>query len=320
MCDHPRSLFDRLAGVTVDVVSDVIAVMRTGEPRSARVVWHAPWGQWFAPVPGAAGFQVILHGSCWLIRADAEPLSLSAGDVVFLPHGHGHALADSPATPIDAQACDPDDPEFAERYVNLPETGTGPKTVTLCGAYRLDPVRVHPLLSSLPDVVHLPARPGRDLRAAVELLCAELERPRLGTDALIPSLLDTLLLYILRAWFEERPAEAETGWAAALKDPSLTAALHAIHSDPARLWTVAALAAEAGLSRAPFAKRFTEKIGRPPLTYLTWWRMTLAERLLRDTTEPLSAIAGKSGYTSEFAFASAFKRHYGTAPGKFRRA
>ena len=47
--------------------------------------------------------------------------------------------------------------------------------------------------------------------------------------------------------------------------------------------------------------------------------MTIAAQLLRDTGEPLSAIAGKIGYISEFAFASAFKRQYGTAPGKHRR-
>jgi AraC-like DNA-binding protein len=192
--------------------------------------------------------------------------------------------------------------------------------VTLCGAYRLDAAQVHPLLSSLPEVVHLPARLDRDLRAVVDLLCAELERPRLGTDALIPALLDALLLYILRAWFDERATTTETGWAAALRDPAITAALHAIHRDPAHPWTVASLAARAGLSRAAFARRFTEKVGRPPLTYLTWWRLTLAAQLLRDTDAPLRLVAGRSGYSSEFAFAKAFKRHHGSAPGKLRRA
>jgi AraC-like DNA-binding protein len=302
----------------VDLLSDVLAVMRTGEPRSAKVVWTAPWGQWFAAVPGAAGFQVILHGSCWLIRQDAEPLLLNTGDVVFMPHGQGHALADSPETPIDAEACDPNGPEFLARHVNLPATGTGPKTVTLCGAYQLDSARAHPLLLNLPEIIHLPARLGHDVRTAVDLLGAELERPRLGTDALIPALLDTLLLYILRAWFEDdRPA---TSWAAALRDNSVAAALHAIHRNPAEPWTVASLAREAGLSRAPFARRFTDKVGQPPLGYLTWWRMTIASQLLRDTDEPLRAVARKVGYTSEFAFASAFKRQFGLAPGQYRRS
>lgn len=72
----------------------------------------------------------------------------------------------------------------------------------LCGAYRLSRARAHPLLTGLPDVVHLPARIGTNpaLRAAVDLLGAELERPGPGSDALVPALLDSLLLYILRAW------------------------------------------------------------------------------------------------------------------------
>lgn len=311
----------------MDVLSDVIAVMRTGQPRSARVAWHAPWAQRFASVPGSAGFQVILQGPCWLIPPATDPVPLAAGDVVFLPHGRGHALADNPSTPLAAPACDPNDPQFLQRYaaatVGEPVGTNGPTTVTLCGAYQLDPARAHPLLHDLPELIHLPAHLGRhpELRATVDLLAAELERPRLGTDAIVPALLDTLLLYILRTWFDEQPARgATTGWAAALNDPAITAALQAMHRDPARPWTVVTLASEAGLSRAPFARRFTALVGKPPLSYLTWWRMTTAARLLRESDAPLSAIAHKVGYMSEFAFASAFKRQYGAAPGRYRRA
>jgi AraC-like DNA-binding protein len=309
----------------VDVLSDVIAVMRTGEPRSARVTWHPPWAQRFMSVPGSAGFQLILQGSCWLVPPDADPLPLTVGDVVFLPQGSGHALADNASTPMTAPACDPSDAQYTQRYATatVGRASTAPATVTLCGAYQLDPARAHPLLRDLPELIHLPARVGRrsELRAAVELLGAELERPRLGADAIIPALLDTLLLYILRTWFDEQPAgAASTGWAAALKDPPVTAALHAVHGHPARPWTVATLAAEAGLSRAPFARRFTALVGQPPLSYVTWWRMTTAARLLRDSDAPLSDIAATVGYTSEFAFANAFKREYGTAPGRYRRS
>jgi AraC-like DNA-binding protein len=311
----------------VDVLSDVITVMRTGQPRSARVAWHSPWAQQFASVPGSAGFQVILQGPCWLIQPDADPVPLSAGDVVFRPHGHGHTLADSPSTRPTAPACDPNDPQVLRRYATDTvgeRTGIDvPATVTLCGGYQLDPARSHPLLNDLPELIHLPAHLGRhpELRATVHLLATELERPRLGTDAIVPALLDTLLLHILRAWLDEPPAREPTpGWAAALNDPPTAAALQAMHHDPARPWTVAMLAAEAGLSRAPFARRFTALLRQPPLTYLTWWRMTTAARLLQESDVPLSAIAAKVGYTSEFAFANAFKRQYGTAPGRYRRA
>ncbi|WP_214108027.1 AraC family transcriptional regulator [Acrocarpospora catenulata] len=307
----------------MDVLSDVLAVMRTGQPRSVQVTWHAPWAQRFAPVPGAVGFQVILQGACWLIRPGDDPLPLAAGDVVFRPHGQGHALADSPSTRSTAPACRPDDLAVLRRYAvdtdGTPSGTGGPATVILCGAYELDPALIHPLLHDLPELVLIPAHLDQrpELRATVDLLATELARPRLGTDALIPALLDTLLLYILRSGLRDTPRA--TGWAAALNDPATATALQAMHNDPARPWTVAALAAEARLSRAPFARRFAALVGRPPLTYLTWWRMTTAARLLRQTDAPLSTIAGQVGYTSEFAFANAFKRRYGTAPGRYRR-
>ncbi|WP_329112917.1 AraC family transcriptional regulator [Streptomyces sp. NBC_01465] len=310
----------------MDVLSDVIAVTRAGRARSAHVRWHAPWGQEFTSVPGSAGFQVVLQGSCWLLPPDAEPLQLGAGDVVFLPHGSGHTLADSPESLATAPACGPGDHQLSEPYASdtVDRSGdSGPVTTVLCGAYQLDPSRAHPLLLTLPDLIHLPADPGHrpELSSAVQLLATEVENPRLGTDAAVPALLDTLLLYILRLWFSEQPSQkTDTGWAAALNDPSVTAALHAIHQAPGSPWTVAGLAAEAGLSRAPFARRFALLTGQPPLAYLTWWRMTTAARLLRTSNAPLRSIATQVGYTSEFAFAGAFKRTYGTAPGAYRRA
>jgi AraC-like DNA-binding protein len=308
--------------VELDVLSDVISVVRTGKPMAALVTWRAPWGQRFASESGSAGFHVILQGSCWLRVRGAEPVHVSAGDVIFLPHAGEHVLADSPTTPPGPDRCRPDDPMFEARVVReTAPASDGAVTVLLGGAYYLEPSRAHPLLRDLPPIVHLPARLGHQpqLRAAIDLLSAELERPRIGTYAIIPSLLDTLLLYVLRAWFDDQPADASGGWAAALRDPGVTAALHAIHREPSRPWTVASLAREAGLSRAPFARRFAALVGQPPLTYLTWWRLSTAARLLVDSDAPLGTIATAVGYASEFAFANAFKRHHGLAPGRYRR-
>ncbi|OLT38310.1 AraC family transcriptional regulator [Actinomadura sp. CNU-125] len=310
----------------MDVLSDVIAVMRTGEPRSALVEWSVPWGQRFRTVPGAAGFQIVLRGPCWFIPEDGAPFPLAVGDVVFLPHESRHGLADAPSTPLAEHICDPqEDVRFERRYAAAPagRANAGSLvTVTLCGAYQLDAARAHPLLNDLPPLLHLPARLGHHprLRAAVDLLGAELEEPQQGTGALVPALLDTLLLYILRAWLAEQPAgSGATGWAAALADPAISTALEAIHRDPARPWSVAGLGAHAGLSRAAFSRRFTALVGRPPLAYLTWWRLTTAMRLLRDSDAPLSVVAEQVGYGSEFAFANAFKREFNLAPGRYRR-
>ncbi|MEU6717921.1 AraC family transcriptional regulator [Nonomuraea sp. NPDC046802] len=304
----------------MDVLSDVVAAMRIGVPRSARVEWPAPWGQRFASAPGSAGFQVVLRGSCWVIPPQGEPFPVGAGDVLFFPHGHGYALADSPQSPVAEPKCDPY--AEAELFASASMEGSGPVTVTLCGGYRLDSSRAHPLLQGLPAMIHLPATVGRDseLRAAVELLGKEIGDPRPGADLVVAALLDMLLLYILRAWFEGSMEHcAVQGWAAALADPAIGAALEAVHRDPAHPWTVESLGRRAGLSRAAFSRRFTHFVGQPPLTYVTWWRLGTAARMLRDSDAALSEIAGAVGYGSEFAFAGAFKREYGMAPGRYRR-
>jgi AraC-like DNA-binding protein len=310
----------------MDVLSDVIAAMRIGRPHSSRTEKRSPWGGWFHAVDGA-GFHVVLSGTCWLIPAENEPIVLGVGDVVFLPHGRGHGLADSPSTPLEEftpVSLTEVRPTRDQPGPNAPpRDGSGAPTILLCGAYHLDRARSHPLMDDLPEIVHLPAQLGRHppLRAAVGLLAGEVEQPGPGSDAVVPALLDVLLLLILRTWFDEQSERHPVpGWATALNDPVIGTALRSIHRDPGRQWTVAELGAQGGLSRAAFARRFTDLVGQPPLSYLTWWRLTTGARLLRTSEAPLSAVATQVGYTSEYAFANAFKREYGIAPGKYRKA
>lgn len=314
----------RLPGV--DVLSSVIAAMRAGQPRSYLVECHPPWGRSYLPVPGA-GFHVVLQGSCWLLPAKGDPVRLTVGDVALLPHGQAHGMADSPGTELIAVSDTPVECARARASTLIrmgPDRpgGSEPPCVMVCGMYELDQARTHPLLEQLPDVIHMPARLGQHPRlwSAVELLSGELEQPQNGSEVVVPALLEVLLLLILRVWFAEQPCrEREVDWAAALRDPAISAALAGIHESPERPWTVESLGAESGLSRAAFARRFATLVGQPPLTYLTWWRMAIAARLLRQSDLPLSSLAQRVGYTSEFAFANAFKREYGIAPGQYRR-
>jgi transcriptional regulator GlxA family with amidase domain len=194
-----------------------------------------------------------------------------------------------------------------------------PGTVLLGASYYLNGVRPHPLFQSLPEVIYLPARIGAaaTVRTVVELLGAEMDSERPGAGAAVPALLDLLLLYTMRTWLET--TTQPIGWAQALRDPALTAALRAIQERPAEPWSVASLAREASLSRAAFARRFATLTGQPPLTYLRWWRMTIAARLLRSSDASMETIAGRVGYSSEYAFSKAFKRELGLAPAHYRR-
>ncbi len=128
------------------MLSDVMAFMRCGRPTSARVTWRAPWGVSFRPRPGPSGFYVVLRGSCWLIPADGEPVPLSVGDLVFLPHSGPFGLADDPARPLIESDCGP----HSELFTSASLTGTGTETVTLSCGYRIDPDRTHPILDALP--------------------------------------------------------------------------------------------------------------------------------------------------------------------------
>ncbi|ARZ72055.1 AraC family transcriptional regulator [Streptomyces albireticuli] len=281
----------------MDVLSDALAALRTGRPFAALTERQGDWRVDLEPFAGA-GFHVVLEGSCELLPGDGgEPVRLGPGDAVFLPHGSAHTLTAS-GTP----------------------DGAPPPAVLVCGAYQLDRARAHPLLADFPRVVHLPADSGRhpSVHATVALLAGELRSPGAGTDLTLPALLELFLVYLIRAWYEERTALPGTGWCKSLTDPAVGAALRALHADPARAWTVAGLADRAGMSRAAFARRFTALVGRPPLTYLTWWRLTLAASILRESDAPLATVAQRIGYTSQFAFAHAFKRAYGIPAGRYR--
>src|SRR5699024_10914696 len=87
----------------------------------------------------------------------------------------------------------------------------------------------------------------------------------------------------------------------------------------ARAWTVAALADELAMSRSAFAARFTELVGEPVMHYVTRWRMRVAVSALRDDGATVAELAHRLGYRSEAAFARAFKRVIGVAPGSVRR-
>jgi len=301
----------------MDVVSDAVSAVRIGQPSSNRVRVSGSWCTRLAPYDGA-GFHVVLEGSCWLLPDDGSPVSLGVGDVVLLPHGTGHVIADAPTDAAAVEQAVSFERWLDGRGPHQPRATTG-EVEMLCGKYRLDRSRVHPLMAELPKVVHLPNRVGAhpELRAAVDLLGHELGAQRPGACIAVPSLLDLLLVYMIRSWVAQDTSGA---WPTVLGDPVAAAALRALHSDPAAPWTNDRLAAEAGVSRATLARRFTTLVGRPPMAYLTWWRLTFAATLLRDTPDSLAGIARRVGYGTPYALSHAFSREFGTTPGQYRAA
>ncbi|WP_306327035.1 cupin domain-containing protein, partial [Streptomyces venezuelae] len=254
----------------MDVVSDAISAVRIGQPSSQRVRVGGEWCTRLAPYDGA-GFHVVLEGRCLLLPDGGEPVELGAGDAVLLPHGTGHVLAAAASgATVDPARAVPFErwtagtagrpfPRAAATAAGDPASKNPTPVEMLCGKYRLDRRHAHPLLAELPPVVHLPDRgEGADpgLSSAIGLLGREVGERLPGSGVALPSLLDLLLVYMIRSWTTASSTAAGT-WSAALGDPVAAAALRAVHADPAAPWTVALLAAEAGVSRPTLARRFT---------------------------------------------------------------
>ena len=278
---------------------------------------RAPWGMAIPPMPGTIVFHLVTEGRLEL-EVDGETAEMSAGDIVLVPNGTGHTIRDAPGSPA-TPLFDLPREEIGERYERLRIEGTGARTELVCGAVGFTGLGVARLVRSLPPV--LAAGQGADaawMRAAFEVIGAESQHPRPGSDVVTARLADVLVVQVVRSWLESG-ASPDRGWVAGLRDPLLGRALAAFHAEPGASWTLESLAAVAGMSRSAFAARFRERLGEPPMTYVTAWRMDVAARLVREEDLPLARVAERVGYQSEAAFNRAFRRAHGVTPGAFAR-
>ena len=91
-----------------------------------------------------------------------------------------------------------------------------------------------------------------------------------------------------------------------------------IRRKPDHCWSVAEMAAEAGLSRDHFSRIFKRKIGRSPEEFITDARVAMAKEQLTFSTLPLKRISQLCGYSSPQFFSRQFKEKTGMTPGTFR--
>ena len=309
----------------MDVLSDLLHRARVGDALVRQLIQRPPWSMTYADAPPLT-VVATLDGQGWIRfdGVDQPSVRLAAGDIALISGTGPHTIADAPSTPPqivirDGRKYLADTGEELSLQQGLaPRTygdGLPGATTLIRGAYRLRGGAGERLLDMLPPLALIPAGPRT--RRALDLLTTEAVCDEPGQDAVLGRLLDLVLVMALRAWCA-RPDGTPPAWYQALADPAIGAALSLVHSDPARRWTVAGLAAATGLSRATFAARFTHHVGEPPMTYLTAWRMTLAADLLQDTDDTITAIARRVGYHDAFAFSVAFKRTHKVNPSDWR--
>jgi AraC family transcriptional regulator len=83
--------------------------------------------------------------------------------------------------------------------------------------------------------------------------------------------------------------------------------------------SLAALAAEAGLSAHHFGKAFKLSFGVTPCGYVTRKRIDRAKQLLLSDNQPITEIAYTLGFSSHSHFTDAFRKATGISPSEFRR-
>jgi AraC-like DNA-binding protein len=192
-----------------------------------------------------------------------------------------------------------------------------PSARFVCGFLGCDVRPYNPLLSALPAIIHVSDRGGA-LGTYVRFALTESKQPRIGGESVLSRLSELMFVDVVRQYLEGLPPE-RTDWLAGLRDPFVGRALTALHRDPARAWTLQTLARTAGLSRSALAERFTQFVGRPPMQYLTNWRMQLATTQLLGGRDSIAEIANRVGYESEAAFSRTFKKVLGASPSQWRR-
>ncbi|GAA1481160.1 AraC family transcriptional regulator [Gordonia sinesedis] len=315
----------------MDALGGLLNGPRAQQPMVMRMVMAAPWAiriKDTAPLTVVAAVEGIAH----VRYDDGESAALSPGDVALFRGTHPYVIADDPGSDVIAlidESGDCFDPTgrhaVAEQMclgirswgnvgIAAASADSAPavsNSTLLIGAYQSGEIG-RSLLETLDRMTIVDMR-GDPL---VAMMAVEMLREAPAQDAVLNRVLDLLLISCLRRAMESDSAPA---WYRAHADPVVGHALRLLHNNIDERWTVQSLAAQVGVSRAVLARRFTELVGEPPMSYLTSWRLSTAADLLADGDETLTSIARRVGYGTAFALSTAFKRERGVSPAEFRR-
>ncbi|WP_051946283.1 AraC family transcriptional regulator [Verrucomicrobium sp. BvORR106] len=303
-------------------LDSLLSTLRLRSALQNRVVLGEPWGVRFPVRPQSGKFHFMEQGSGQLCVPECPPTIMRQGDFAIVMTDREHTVQDltgSRPTPLPELLSKSD--TLCASGITLRFGGAGAETSVISGDFDFAESAHHPLLRLLPPCLILRGNgeigaPGLD--AVLKVLTTESMAAQPGATALLDRLCDVLFIQAIRGWLHT--GDSGTGLPAAVQNAAIDGALHLIQSEPANSWTVEYLAREVALSRSVFAERFRRLTGDTPMGYLARWRAHCATRLLQDEQLGMMEVASRVGYESEFAFAKAFKRITGIAPGAYRRS
>jgi AraC-like DNA-binding protein len=259
-------------------------------------------------------FHFVAEGSCRMQVGDREEVAHEGDLIVFLQDAHQLMGSDLRLKPTEVE------PTVPQGAVSSTLGGGGERTRFVCGYMGYRRSVCQPLFDVLPPALRVPRGEGPApylLRELLQTGMRESEEAKPGGVSMLAKVAELMFVDALRRYVESLPSR---GWIAGLRDPQVGRALALIHGEPDKSWTVEDLARDVAMSRSAFAEHFSALVGEPPIQYLARWRLGLAAQALRAGSEPITRIAGRSGYDSDAAFSRAFKRQFGMPPAAWRRA
>lgn len=299
----------------MDPLSDVLSMLRPTDYAFRGLEAGGSWSLHY-PADGSLKCFAITLGSCWLYGdAPIGQRRLRQGDVVMVSGGTAFRLCSD----LESQAVDVAEALTIVGPGNVAHIGTGIDCAGLGGYFGFGSTHAGILLAMLPEVLHVVSATGEALRRSIARLMEELRCPQPGGQLMASHFAQALLIEALRHYLDSVPP-GRGNWLYALQDSKLSMALSAVHAEPGRPWTVALLAAAAGMSRSAFAAHFAGTVGEAPMAYVTRWRMLLACERLAVKGATISSVATSLGYESDSAFGAAFKRVLGASPRKISEA
>jgi AraC-like DNA-binding protein len=333
MCEVPKTMNDRPArgqhAVPLETLIEDLSRIHLAGAIFLRAEYTAPWA---CESPRASEllhllrcrarrlvlFHVIADGSCWIRLSSGAYLEASKGDVLVFPYADRHAMGAGERTLGVPIASLLPAPPWEEVPV-IRQGGGGDRTSVVCGYLHWDAPFFEPVVNTLPPVftVRPPAGPAADWVNATINYALDISALPSAEAGPALRLHELLFREVLRFYFQSAPPHL-SGWLAALDDPIVGRALAALHSEPARAWTLDELAGRSACSRSTLNERFGCLVGRAPMQYLAEWRLQVAAQLLQETRLGASAVAHRVGYKSEAAFNRAFKRGMGKPPAQWR--
>ena len=300
--------------IMIDPFSDFLSLMGARSVISGGLVAGGAWAINF-PRANTIKFWGVARGSCWILfEGDKAPIRIESGDVFLLCEPRSHVLGS------DLGAARVDLAEVLEgRVGNMVHHGDGDEFFMIGGKVELSIASSQLLLDALPPLIHVrgTSSQAQALRWLLDQLVRERQGAFPGAHVASNQLAHLMFIQILRAHFETAGLQPG-GWLRALSDRRLAPALQLMHDDPGRAWQLRELAQAAAMSRATFAAYFKTAAGMSPLSYLTKWRMHLAQRALLESRTHVNVLARSLGYASESAFSNAFRRVVGRSPKHFR--